>query len=86
MQVTLKKAVQLFCTDKKELRLFKYYLKRSLLNTKKQNEVLTENEPVEVFDGFVTIVFTWDNVYAINHLNNKYCDLTHLEDVFEVFD
>lgn len=86
MQVTLKKAVQLFCTDKKELSLFKYYLKRSLLNTGKQNEVLTESEPVEVQDGVVTIVFTWDNIYAINNISGKYCDLTHTEDTFEVFD
>ena len=86
MQVTLKKAVQLFCGNKKELNLFKFYLKKVLQSTGKQNEVLTETEPVEVSTGFVIVVFTWDNVYAINIRNNKYCDLTHTESVFEVFD
>ena len=86
MRVTLREAVNKFCGKNKELELFKYYLKRSLTNTKSGRIMLGEIEPIEVVDGVVTIVFTWDNVYAINHLNNKYCDLTHTEDVFEVFD
>lgn len=86
MNTTLKKAVQAFCGNDKKLSLLKYYLKRSLHNTRNGNLVLEEGEVIEIQDGFVTISFTWDMISAVNNFTNKYVDLTTPENAFEVFD
>lgn len=86
MKVTLKKAVQLLCSDKEELKLLKYYLKRSLQNTGTQNIELEEGEVIEIQDGLVTISFTWDMISAVNNLTNKYVDLLTPQNAFDVFD
>ena len=86
MEVTLKKAVHLMCGNDKRLSLFKYYLKRSLRNVGCGNLVLREGEIVEFQDGFVSIVFTWDMISAVNNLTNEYVDLINPEKAFEVFD
>lgn len=86
MKTTLKKAVQLLCSNNEKLSLFKYYLKRSLHNTESGNIVLEEGEVIEIQDGFVTISFTWDMISAVNNITNKYVDLMTPENAFEVFD
>lgn len=86
MNTTLKKAVQTFCGDNKKLSLLKYYLKRSLQNTRSGNIVLKEGEVVEIQDGFVTVSFTWDMISAVNNITNEYVDLTTPENAFKVFD
>ena len=86
METTLKKAVQTFCGSDKKLSLFKYYLKRSLQNTRSGSIVLKEGEVIEIQDGFVTISFTWDMISAVNNLTNEYVDLTTPEKAFKVFD
>ena len=85
MNTTLKKAVQTFCGDNKKLSLLKYYLKRSLQNTRSGNIVLEEGEVVEIQDGFVTICFTWDMISAVNNITHEYVDLTTSENAFIVF-
>lgn len=86
MEITLKKAVQKFCGNKKELSMFKYYLKRSLQNTGYQKLVLREGEVIEIHDEAVTISFTWDMISAVNIITHKYVDLTIPERASEVFD
>lgn len=86
MNITLKKAVNLFCGDDKSLSLFKYYIKRSLHNTGSGNLVLEEGEVIEIQDGFVTISFTWEMISAVNNITNKYVDLITPENAFDVFD
>lgn len=86
MEITLKKAVQIFCGNDKKLNLLKYYLKRSLQNTRSGNIVLKEGEVIEIQDGFVTISFAWDMISAVNNLTNEYVDLTTPEKAFKVFD
>lgn len=86
MKTTLKKAVQTFCGNDKKLSLLKYYLERTLYNTRSGNLILEEGEVIEIQDGFVTISFTWDMISAVNNLTNKYVDLTTPENAFEVFD
>lgn len=86
MEITLKKSVDLLCGNKKELKTLKYYLKRSLQNTKSQNIILREGEVIEIQDGFVTISFTWDMISAVNNITNKYVDLLSPQNAFYVFD
>lgn len=86
MEITLKQAVNKLLGNDKKLSAFKYYLKNSLRNTENNNTILKEGEVIEIQDGFVTIVFTWDNISAINNITHKYVDLISNTSAYEVFD
>ena len=85
MEVTLKKAVKLFCENDESLSTFKYYLKNSLRKTQSGDVILKEGEIIEVQDENITITFTWDMISAVNNITNKYVDLTTPENAYDVF-
>ena len=84
--ITLKKLVDNLCGRKKELSLLKYYLKRTLRNTGYANLSMNKASAIEIQDGFVTVVFTRDMIYAINNFSCITTDLNNPTTAFEVFD
>lgn len=85
MKVTLKEAVNKFLPDEVDKGLFRYYLEKSLSNTKSEDIELEEGEVVEIQYGFVTVCFAWDMISAVNNITNEYVDLTTPENAFIVF-
>lgn len=84
--VTLKKATDLLCEGDK-YKTFKYYLKKVLRETKRQNDILQENDPYEFIWGSAIIVYTWDNISVRNLKSGAYIDLiTNLSNLSEVFE
>lgn len=86
MEVTLKKAVNVFCGDKKEYKTLKYYLLKVLKDSDNENIILREGETVVIELYAVTLYFTWEMISAFNHINFEYVDLLNPENAFEVFD
>ena len=85
MKVTLKEAVEKFCTNEEKYGLLRYYLENALKCDKNADLVLEEGEVIEIQDGFVTICFTWDMISAVNNITDEYVDLTTPENAFIVF-
>lgn len=86
MEVTLKKAVNVFCGKDKKYESLKYYLLKVLKLSDSEDIILREGETVVIEFDAVTLYFTWEMISAFNHINFEYVDLINPENAFNVFD
>ena len=86
MRISLKKAVDKLFESVPNAETFKYFVKRTLQQRGYGRVMLEEGQVIEIQDGFVTVVFTWDMISAVNNLTNEYVDLLSPRNAFKVFD